>query len=50
MSNTWRRYRARKACFHHDRRTGTTWITSQLIDTGMRKLLWCTRCGKDWII
>ncbi len=46
----WRdRRRTRKNCFHHDRVTGTSWISSQLIDLGSRKLFWCTTCERTWI-
>lgn len=43
------RWLNRRRCFHHDHRTGRTWIKDQLIDTGMRKMHWCTECGKTWI-
>lgn len=43
-----RRERAR--CFHHDHRTGVTWIQWELIDAGRAKLYECIRCGKVWII
>lgn len=42
------RRRKRRNCFHHDHRTGTSWIKSQLIDYG-RKLFWCTTCERTWI-
>lgn len=45
-----RRWLQRRRCFHHDRHTGTSWIQSQLIDLGMRKLYHCTECGKVWIL
>jgi len=44
-----RRWRDRRDCFHHDHRSGQSWITGQLIDTGMRKLWRCTRCERIWI-
>lgn len=31
-------------CWHHNVRTGESWVKSQLIDTGMRKIWWCDRC------
>lgn len=39
----WRRWRTRRACFHHDPSTGTTWITA----TFAAPLTWCTVCDKD---
>ena len=47
-------YRLRRQCFHHDRgspannKPATSWLRSQLVDTGMRKMFWCTRCGRTW--
>lgn len=46
---TWlKAWRARRRCFHHDQATGTSWITGQLIDTGMRKMWRCRECGRTW--
>ena len=49
----WSRRAQRRRCFHHDWRTGRTFMSSQLIDTGMRKMFWCDRikggCEKVWI-
>lgn len=48
----WRRWRAAANCFHHDRTDpdiSSTWIKSQLIDMGSRKMYWCTHCEKTWI-
>lgn len=42
---TWRK---RRACFHHDTCSGTSWIASQLVDFGRAKHHWCTRCGRYW--
>ena len=49
------RWRDRRQCFHHDRggnpantRPAVSWIAEQLIETGMRKMFWCTHCGKTW--
>ena len=42
-----RRWRKRRACFHHDHSTGTSWLLSQIIDGG-RKHWWCTAGGKGW--
>ena len=52
-------FRARRhlACFHHNAMGGwvtnqdqgaTSWIEATLIETGMRKMFLCTRCGKVW--
>lgn len=38
----------RRACFHHDRQTGESWIRSRLVDTGKAKHFWCTKCGRYW--
>lgn len=50
----WRRWRAAAACFHHDHHPPDTgavsWIKSQLIDMGSRKMFWCTHCEKMWIV
>lgn len=42
------RSRKRRECFHHAPSTGFSWIESRLIDTGMRKMFWCTQCGQTW--
>lgn len=42
------RWRIRRQCFHHDHTAGESWISSQLIDGGMRKHFWCTRCDHSW--
>lgn len=44
-----RRWLKRRRCFHHDHHTGQSWIRSELIDLGRRKLYHCTECGKVWI-
>lgn len=44
----WRRWRAQRACWHHDRRTGASWLLGQSIDMGMRKMWWCGRCDRTW--
>ncbi len=35
-------------CFHHDHRTGESWIRGRIIDH--RKLWDCTKCAKTWVI
>ncbi len=42
------KWRKRRACFHHDRRTGASWIAFQLVHFGSAKHFWCTRCGRYW--
>lgn len=42
------RWRTRRACFHHDRVKGETWICSRLVDLGRAKHFWCARCGRRW--
>jgi hypothetical protein len=39
----------RRRCFHHDHRSGESWIKEQLVDVGRRKMWWCDRCGKTWL-
>jgi len=46
----WRHWRRQRDCFHHDRRTGTTWIQGDLIDLGMRKLFTCQCCHQRWVV
>lgn len=46
----YRRRRVRKFCFHHDMRTGSSFIDQRLIETGKAKMFWCTECGKTWIL
>jgi hypothetical protein len=54
------RRRKRKYCFHHDKggnpsnsQPAVSWIKEAKIDTGMRKMFWCSErlggCGKTWI-
>jgi len=40
--------RRRRNCMHHDWAAGDSWIKSHLINTGMGKLFWCTRCNRIW--
>jgi hypothetical protein len=47
---SWKAWRRRRNCFHHSFASGTSYIKSQLIDTGMRKMFWCTKCQKTWFI
>lgn len=44
----WARWRDRRACFHHDHRTGTSWIGERLIEMGSRKMFWCRKCQRTW--
>jgi hypothetical protein len=46
----YRRWRVRRSCFHHEPRTGESFIDSMLIEMGSRKLYWCRHCGKHWVI
>lgn len=51
MTSIYRRWRRRRDCFHHDNRTGNSWIgRGVLIDLGRRKLYRCDHCDKVWII
>lgn len=40
--------RKQRACVHHDRQSGHSWLWSELVDTGMRKLWACRGCGQTW--
>lgn len=44
----WQRWRAQRECFHHDHARGISWIRSELIDLGRRKLFWCAVCDRRW--
>jgi hypothetical protein len=44
----WVVWQTRRNCFHHDRRTGTSWVDERLIETGMRKMFYCRTCRKIW--
>jgi hypothetical protein len=37
-------------CWHHDYKTGITYISSSLVDAGRNKIFWCTRCQKSWML
>jgi len=50
LTNWWRRRRAQRSCFHHDWRTGRSWIADELIDMGMRKMFTCWHCDKVWFV
>lgn len=40
--------RRQRDCFHHDRHTGRSWITAELVDLGRRKMFRCYACGRIW--
>ena len=45
----WRAARQlRRECFHHDRRTGVSWVEGFLVDLGRSKHFQCTNCGQYW--
>jgi hypothetical protein len=50
----WRRWRKRRECFHHDHHavglSGASWIDSELIDGGKRKMFTCLNCRKKWFV
>lgn len=51
MIRRWIRARqARRACFHHNHRTGESWVTGELIDLGRRKLFSCNHCDQMWFV
>lgn len=43
-------WRASRNCFHHDHRTGESWIVSTLTHAGMGKTFWCRKCGRAWTV
>lgn len=43
-----RRQIQQRACVHHGRHTGETWLKSELVDSGSRKIWTCTGCGQTW--
>jgi hypothetical protein len=46
----WKLRRVRKHCWHHDDKTGQSWVNSRLINTGAGKMFWCSRCEKTEFI
>lgn len=54
----WREKRYKqKYCMHHDiggnpanSKPAVSWIEQRIIDLGRRKIFWCTKCLKSWII
>lgn len=49
MIKAWRDWRKRAKCFHHDHKTGKSYMRERLEDMGRRKLFWCEDCYKTWI-
>lgn len=47
IKDSWTLHKEGKNCFHHDYRSGESWIKSQIID--YRKLYWCTKCQRRWV-
>jgi ribosomal protein L37AE/L43A len=43
-----RRQIQQRGCVHHGRNTGETWLKSELVDSGARKIWTCTGCGQTW--
>lgn len=37
-------------CFHHDRKTGESYITDTLIDLGRDKVFKCRECSESWTL
>lgn len=46
MIGWWRRRREQSVCFHHDHRTGTSWIVTLFIIDGRGKAYRCTGCDR----
>lgn len=44
------RRRVLKYCLDHDRQRGFSYIREQIVDLGRRKLVWCQKCDKRWVI
>lgn len=36
-------------CWHHDRKTGTSWIHDHLVDFGRDKIFICSHCKEIWL-
>lgn len=47
--NLLRRWRERRRCFHHNHRTGESWIGNGSVMDYL-KYYECSRCGKGWLI
>lgn len=41
---TYANTRPRMGCWHHNDRTGESWVGSYLIDLGRRKVFRCSKC------
>lgn len=57
LKRWWEKRQKQRRCLHHEiggNPANTTpafsYIEQKLIDTGMRKMLWCTECEKTWIV
>lgn len=44
------RRRTQRMCWHHERATGRSWLESELVDLGRRKVFWCTNCERRWVV
>lgn len=46
-----RAWREQRRCFHHDNRTGESYVgRGMLVDLGRRKVYECSACGRVWVI
>jgi hypothetical protein len=49
-----KKWKIRRSCMHHEpwigdgERYAKSWIVTEHIDMGTRKMFWCTLCGKSW--
>ncbi len=41
-------WRKRRACFHHNWRTGESWVDDRLVDFGRAKHFTCRECGRHF--
>lgn len=43
-------WRRKRACFHHNPKTGESFLRDTMIHSGSSKMFWCTRCNQDWTL
>lgn len=49
-ANWWKRWRLRRSCFHHDHRTGTSWVRLYgILDWGTKAYV-CRACDKMFFV
>lgn len=40
----------RQMCWHHEMRSGESWIRQELVGLGQTKRFWCYVCGEVWML